>query len=65
MSTKTQMTNTLNIDRTDLSAIEALTTEQLRDVRSNLQETGYTDDETREALMQACADGHDVSDFLA
>jgi hypothetical protein len=57
--------NTLNISRADLTKIESLSGEQLAAVRINLQESEYSDDETREALMQACADGYDVEDFLA
>ncbi len=59
------MENTLNISHADLARIESLTSDQLRAVRTNIQEREYSDDETREALMQPCADGHDVEDFLS
>lgn len=59
------MTNSLNIPATDFEAIQSLTADQLRAIRRNLQESEYSDDETREAMMQAVADGHEVEEFFA
>ena len=59
------MTNNLNTSKADMAKIKALTADELKAVRRNIQERAYSDEETREALLQACADGHEVEDFLA
>lgn len=58
------MTNNLNIPAADLKKIENLTPEQLSAIRSNIQDQSMSDDETREAMMEAVGDGHGVEDFL-
>lgn len=58
------MTNSLNIPAAELKRIERLTADQLRAIRTNLQDHDLSDDAVRDAMMEAVADGHDVSDFL-
>jgi hypothetical protein len=58
------MQNPWNLTQNDMREIDSLTAEQLSAIRRNIQEPNYTDDETREAMGEACADGHDVADFL-
>jgi hypothetical protein len=58
------MKNTLNIPYADLKRIEKLTRKQLSAIRWNIQDDDMSDAETREAMMEAVADGHKVRDFL-
>lgn len=58
------MQNSFNIPVAYLRQIEALTPDQLYVIRHNIHDSSLTDDETRDAMAQAVADGYDVADFL-
>ena len=56
--------NRYNLIASDVRKIKALTADQLSAVRRNINSPGYTEDETREAVAQYCADGGEVEDLL-
>ena len=58
------MKNDYGLSPTDVRLIDSLTPEQLAAVRRNIKSPDYTDDETREALAQYCADGGEIEDML-
>ena len=59
------MTNNQNLTQAQVVEIEALTSEQLKAVRLNIQSREYNDEQTREAVAEYVADGGNVDDLLA
>lgn len=56
--------NSLNIPVAYLRQIMALSPDQLRAIRLNIQDASLSDDQTRAAMIQAVADGYEIEDFL-
>ena len=59
------MTNNQNLTQAQVAEIEALTSEQLKAVRLNIQGRDYSDEQTREAVAEYVVDGGSVADLLA
>jgi hypothetical protein len=53
----------LNLPLTTIATIEALTSDQLATVRSNLRSLDMTDEQTREAIAEYAADGGAIEDL--
>lgn len=57
--------NPHNLPQRKVDAIEALTSEQLKAIRVNIQSREYSDTETRAAVAQYVADGGEIADLLS